>query len=58
MTGPEFLAALEALGMTREAFAERFRLHRSAVYRWTQGAREVPPWVPAVLDLLDREYAR
>jgi transcriptional regulator with XRE-family HTH domain len=52
------LEALKALGMTRESFAERFRLDRTTVYRWTAGARAVPPWVPPALELLDREFAR
>lgn len=54
MTSAEFLAALDALGLTREAFAQRFGLHRSAVYRWGR-ERSVPPWVPPVLDLLALE---
>jgi transcriptional regulator with XRE-family HTH domain len=52
MSGPEFLAAIEALGLTREAFAARFGLHLSAVYRWTQGTREVPPWVAPVIEMM------
>jgi transcriptional regulator with XRE-family HTH domain len=58
MTGAELLVALKGLGMTREAFAERFCLDRTTVYRWTAGARAVPPWVPPALDLLDREFTR
>ena len=55
MSGPEFLATIETLGLTRETFAARFGLHLSAVYRWTQGTREVPPWVPPVLGLRRKE---
>jgi len=55
MTAAEFLAAIDALGMKREDFAARFGLHRSAVYRWTQGARAVPPWVPPVLDMIEKD---
>jgi transcriptional regulator with XRE-family HTH domain len=55
MTGPGFLAAIEALGLTREAFASRFGLHFSTVYRWTAGARAVPPWVPEVIQMLAAE---
>lgn len=51
MTAADFLAALSALGLTREAFAARFGLHRSAVYRWGR-ERPVPSWVPPVLEML------
>jgi DNA-binding transcriptional regulator YiaG len=54
MSGPEFLAAIEALGLTREAFAARFGLHRSAVYRWGR-ERPVPPWVPPVLAMIEKD---
>jgi len=55
MTAAEFLAALDTLGMKREAFAERFGLHLSAVYRWAQGTRAVPPWVPVVIEMIKEE---
>jgi hypothetical protein len=55
MTGSEFLAAIDRLGFNRETFAAHFGLDRSTVYRWTAGARAVPPWVPATLALLLRE---
>lgn len=54
MTGAEFLAAIEALGLKREDFAARFGLHRSAVYRWGR-ERAVPPWVPPVLEMIKEE---
>lgn len=52
MTGPEFRAALVALGMTQRAFARRFGLIEGSVSRWVIGERAVPSWVPPVLDLL------
>jgi transcriptional regulator with XRE-family HTH domain len=55
VTGAEFLSALERLHLSRERFARRFGLHPSAVYRWTQGARPVPPWVPSVVAMLVAE---
>jgi len=55
MTGPEFRAALAALGMSQREFADRFGLHWTSVLRWTGGTHAVPPWVPAVLALLLRE---
>jgi transcriptional regulator with XRE-family HTH domain len=58
MTGAAFLAAIEALGMTRDNFAKHLCLDRSTVYRWTEGARAVPPWIPPVLALLNKEYER
>lgn len=58
MTGPEFLAAIDRLGINRETFAAEFGLDRSTVYRWTAGARAVPPWVPGALELLSRERTR
>lgn len=58
MTGPEFRAALDALAMTQREFAARFQQHEVAVSRWCSGKHAVPTWVPAVLDLLDREHSR
>ena len=57
MTGPEFRAALAALGMEQRAFAARFCILPGTVNRWAMGHRAVPPWVPAVLDLLEQEAA-
>lgn len=56
VTGPEFRAALAALGMSQREFANRFGLHWTSVLRWTGGTHAVPAWVPAVLELLDKEH--
>jgi len=55
MTGPEFRAALAALGMEQRAFAARFAVLPGTVSRWAMGHRAVPSWVPPVLELLARE---
>lgn len=57
MTGPEFRAALAALGMEQRAFAARFGILPGTVNRWVMGHRAVPPWVPAALALLGQEAA-
>jgi DNA-binding transcriptional regulator YiaG len=56
MTGPEFRAALAALALSQREFAARFSVHEVAVSRWCNGKHGVPSWVPAVLELLEREH--
>lgn len=56
MAGPEFRAALAALGLSQREFAERFRQHPVSVSRWCNGNHRVPAWIPAALELLDREH--
>lgn len=55
VTGIEFRAALEHLGMTQRAFAARFGLLEGSVSRWVIGDRQVPSWVPSALELLQQE---
>ena len=55
MTGRQFRAALEQLGMTQRAFAARFGLLEGSVSRWVIGDRQVPSWVPPALELLQQE---
>jgi len=57
MTGAEFRAALAMMGMSQRAFANRLSLHEITVSRWVRDERAVPPWVPTVLELLDRPGA-
>jgi len=58
MTGQEFRAALAALGLSQQAFATRFGVHFTNVSRWISGKTAVPPWVPAVIELLQQENIR
>jgi len=49
MTGAEFKAALERLGITQAAFAERFKLSPVSVNRWARGRVSVPYWAEVVI---------
>ncbi len=62
MTGREFSAALDRLGMKPKAFARVFGLNWSTVLRWVRppdapDALTVPTWVPVALTLLELPHA-
>jgi DNA-binding transcriptional regulator YiaG len=50
VTGNQFRAALEALGTTPGAFAERLGLHRATVFRWLD--KGPPQYAELILMLL------
>ena len=53
MTGREFRAALEALGVTQRWFADALGVGARQVNRWASGAVPVPRYALLVLALLD-----
>jgi len=55
MTGADLAAALAALGLTQQQFAERVGVERVTVNRWVNGARRVPAWLTLALDNMQRK---
>jgi hypothetical protein len=49
MTGSEYRAAIEKLGMTIVRSADYFGVDRSAVFRWINGESPIPKSVQIVL---------
>jgi len=53
MTPDELRAALDRLGYTQAAFAERIGVHRLTVLHWLDGTYKVPRWVGVIIELLE-----
>ncbi|UFN49830.1 helix-turn-helix domain-containing protein [Roseomonas sp. OT10] len=52
---PDVRAIRTRMGLTREAFAERFGLRLSAVRDWEQGLRKPDPAARTLLRVIERE---
>jgi len=58
MTADELRAALDRLGYTQAAFAERIGVHRLTVLHWLDGTFKVPRWVSVIIELLTERAER
>ncbi len=54
MTGPEYVAAIEKLGMTRSAAAQLFGVNVTTARRWVGGEHPIPRSVEVALKLMLR----
>jgi DNA-binding transcriptional regulator YiaG len=57
MTSNEFRAALEAVGYSQRGFATYTGSNERTVRRWALGEQDIPPWVPVMLELMERQTA-
>jgi transcriptional regulator with XRE-family HTH domain len=57
MTADELREALAALGYSQRGFADFTGSNERTVRRWACGEQDIPPWVPVVIRLLQRERA-
>jgi DNA-binding transcriptional regulator YiaG len=55
MTGAQFRTALDALGLSPGAFADRLGLHRATVFRWLE--KGPPKYAELILSLLSERQA-
>lgn len=54
MTPTAFRQAIAALGYTQRGFASYVGSNERTVRRWTEGAQDIPAWVPVMLGLMAR----
>ena len=57
MTAAEFRAALEAVGYSQRGFAAYTGSNERTVRRWALGEKDIPPWVPVLLALMQPKAA-
>lgn len=57
MTAADLREALDRLGLTQRAFARIVGCNERTVRRWAHGQQGIPPWVPLLLRLMQREAA-
>ena len=56
MEGNELQRRREALGMSRDALAKALQTTAVSVWRWENGERAIPPYLPLALETVERNH--
>lgn len=54
MDGNELFKRREALGMSRDELAKALQTTSVSIWRWENGERAVPPYLPLALETVER----
>ena len=57
MTPAEFCRRIAALGYSQRSFAAYVGANERTGRRWALGEQDIPPWVSAMLDLMEANTA-
>lgn len=57
MTSSDFRDGLARLEMSLREFARYVGADERTVRRWAAGEQDIPPWVPVMLELMERRQA-